>query len=169
MYLKGSKWSMNRRRQHFNWFRILVLTLLIAAGLYLNRYVIPATPSLFEATPTATRPPEAYLTEAEELFNQGKLNQAIAAYQQAIAVDPSNAAIYVSLAQVQVFAGDYEGCAGQRRESALAQSQTIPWRTPCAPGYWTSRATRWRPKHPSSVPSNSIPTTRPRTPSMPRS
>ena len=79
MYLKGSKWSMNRRRQHFNWFRILVLTLLIAAGLYLNRFVIPAAPSLFEATPTATRPPEAYLTEAEELFNQGKLNQAIQA------------------------------------------------------------------------------------------
>src|SRR5512146_2683863 len=64
MYLKGSRWSMNKRRQHFNWFRIIVLTLLIAAGLYLDRFVIPAAPSLFEPTPTATRPPESYLTEA---------------------------------------------------------------------------------------------------------
>jgi tetratricopeptide (TPR) repeat protein len=119
MYLKGSKWSMNRRRQHFNWFRILVLTLLIAAGLYLNRYVIPASPSLFEATATATRPPEAYLTEAEELFNQGKLNQAITAYQQAIAVDPEDAGIYVSLAQVQVFAGDYEGAQASAEKALL--------------------------------------------------
>jgi hypothetical protein len=47
MYLKGSKWSMNRRRQHFNWFRIILLTLLIAAGLYLDKFVIPATPSIF--------------------------------------------------------------------------------------------------------------------------
>jgi tetratricopeptide (TPR) repeat protein len=119
MYLKGSKWSMNRRRQHFNWFNILLLTLLIAAGLYMNRYVIPATSSPFEATATATRPPEAYLTEAEELFSQGKLNQAIVAYQQAIAVDPGNAAIYVSLAQVQVFAGDYDGAQASSEKALL--------------------------------------------------
>ena len=86
MYLKGSKWSMNRRRQSFNWFRIILLTLLIAAGLYLDRYIIPATKSPFEATPTVTRPPESYLTQAQTLFEQGKLNQAIQAYQQAIVV-----------------------------------------------------------------------------------
>jgi len=123
MYLKGSKWSMNKRRQHFNWFRILVLTLLIAAGLYLNRYVIPAAPAYFEATPTATRPPEAYLTEAEQLFNLGKLNQAIDTYQQAVTVDPSNAGIYVSMAEVQVFAGDYRA-AQASAEKALLLSPT---------------------------------------------
>ncbi len=90
MYLKGSKWSMNRRRQHFNWFRIILLCLLIAAGLYLDKYVIPATPSMFEATPTATRPPEAYLTDAQTLFDQGKLLQSIQAYDDAIAVKPND-------------------------------------------------------------------------------
>src|SRR4030042_5243269 len=117
MYLKGSKWSMNRRRQHFNWFRIILLTVLIAAGLYLDRFVIPAAPALFAAAVTPTRPPEAYLTEAQSLFDQGKLNQSIDAYQQAIEVDPDNAAIYVSLAQVQVFAGAYPG-AQARAEKA---------------------------------------------------
>jgi tetratricopeptide (TPR) repeat protein len=119
MYLKGSKWSMNRRRQHFNWFRILLLTLLIAAGLYLDRFVIPAAPAFFEATATPTRPPEAYLTEAQNLFDQGKLNQAIEAYQQAVVVDPESAAIYVSLAQVQVFAGDYKGAQASAEKALL--------------------------------------------------
>jgi tetratricopeptide (TPR) repeat protein len=119
MYLKGSKWSMNKRRQHFNWFRIILLTLLIAAGLYLDRYVIPATPAFFEATATATRPPEAYLTEAQDLFDQGKLNQAIEAYQRAVEVAPDNAAIYVALAQVQVFAGDYNSAQASAEKALL--------------------------------------------------
>lgn len=119
MYLKGSKWSMNRRRQHFNWFRIILLTLLIAAGLYLDRFVIPAAPVLFEATATATRPPEAYLTEAQTLFDQGKLNQAIDAYQQAVEVSPDNAAIYVAMAQVQVFSGDYAGAQASAEKALL--------------------------------------------------
>ena len=119
MYLKGSKWSMNRRRQHFNWFRIIVLTLLIAAGLYLDRFVIPAAPAFFEATTTATLPPEAYLTEAQVLFDQGKLNQAIEAYQRAIEVQPNDAASYVALAQVQVFAGDYSGAQASAEKALL--------------------------------------------------
>jgi tetratricopeptide (TPR) repeat protein len=110
---------MNRRRQHFNWFRITLLTLLIAAGLYMDRFVIPAAPALFESTATATRPPEAYLTEAQNLFDQGKLNQAIEAYRQAVSVDPDNAAIYVALAQVQVFAGDYTGAQASAERALL--------------------------------------------------
>lgn len=108
MYLRGSKWSMNRRRQRPNWFRIILLVLLIAAGLYLDRFVIPSTPSPFEPTPTPTRAPESYITDAEELFKQGKLLQSIQAYQQAIAANPSEPTYYVDLARVQVFNGDYK-------------------------------------------------------------
>lgn len=119
MYLKGSKWSMNRRRQHFNWFRIILLTLLIAAGLYLDRFVIPAAPAFFEPTATATRPAESYLTEAQGLFDQGKLAQAINVYQQAIEVNPDDATVYVALAQVQVFAGDYKGAQASAENALL--------------------------------------------------
>jgi tetratricopeptide (TPR) repeat protein len=108
MYLKGSKWSMNRRRQHFNWFRIILLTLLIAAGLYVDRFIIPAAPAYFSATATPTRPLESYLTQAQELFNDGKLLQAIDVYHQAITVNPNDASIYVALAQTQIFAGNYD-------------------------------------------------------------
>jgi len=99
---------MNRRRQRPNWFRIILLVLLIAAGLYLDRFVIPSTPSPFEPTPTPTRPPESYITDAETLFNQGKLLQSIQVYQQAIASKPNDPAYYVALARVQVFNGDYK-------------------------------------------------------------
>ena len=119
MYLKGSKWSMNRRRQHFNWFRIILLTLLIAAGLYLDRFVIPATRSPFEATPTVTRPPKSYLTQAQNLFEQGKLGQAIQAYQQGIVVKPDDPTTYVALAQVQVFAGEYKDAQASAENALL--------------------------------------------------
>ena len=119
MYLKGSKWSMNRRRRPFNWFRIILLTLLIAAGLYIDRIVLPATPSPFEATPTPTRPPESYLTEAQALFEAGKLGQSIQAYMQGIAAQPNDPTSYVALAEVQVFSGDYKGAQASAENALL--------------------------------------------------
>ncbi len=119
MYLKGSKWSMNKRRQHFNWFRIVLLSLLIAGGLYLDRFIIPSTPSPFEATPTATRPAESYLTEAQNLFQQGKLNQSIQAYNQAIVANPNDPTTYVALAEVQVFAGNYKDAQASAENALL--------------------------------------------------
>ena len=109
---------MNHRRQHFNWFRIILLSLLVAGGLYLDKYIIPATPTIWEPTPTATRPAESYITEAQTLFDQGKLLQSIEAYRQAITINPKDPTIYIALARVQVFAGDYKD-AQDSSENAL--------------------------------------------------
>jgi tetratricopeptide (TPR) repeat protein len=119
MYLKGSKWSMNKRRQKIHWFRDIVLILLIAAGLYFDRVVLPSTPSPFEATPTPTRPPESFLTEAQTLFEAGKLTQSIQAYEQGIAAQPNDPTSYVALAQVQVWAGDYKGAQASAENALL--------------------------------------------------
>jgi tetratricopeptide (TPR) repeat protein len=107
MYLKGSKWSMNRRRKRFNWFRIAILLLLISAGIYLDRVIIPSVPQPFVPTPTSTRDPESYAVEAGGYFDEGKLLQAIGTYTEAIRLRPDDPALFVSLARVQIYAGQY--------------------------------------------------------------
>ena len=121
MYLKGSKWSMNRRRTRPNWFRIILLSLLVLGGAYLNRFVIPNQPQFGVPTPTPTRAPESFITEAQEYFAQGKLIPAIASYKEALVSNPNDPAVYVALARVQVFAGQYKD-AQSSAESALLLS-----------------------------------------------
>ncbi len=119
MYLKGSKWSMNKRRQPIHWFRIILLTLLIGVGLYLDKYIIPSVPKFGVPTPTATRPPESFITEARNLFQAGKLSQSIQAYEQAVVAEPNDPTIYISLAEVQVFAGHYKDAQASAENALL--------------------------------------------------
>jgi len=74
-------------------------------------------------TPTATRSPESFVTEAEEYFKQGKLTAAIEAYKQAIVSFPENPAVYVALARTQVFAGQYKD-AQDSADSAILLNNT---------------------------------------------
>lgn len=101
---------MRRRRWKWvgSWYYVILLLLAIGVMAYVNRYVVPTIPPPFLPTPTPTRAPEAYVTEAQELFNQGKLLQAIEKYKQAIAASPDDPTLYVALARVQVFAGQYD-------------------------------------------------------------
>lgn len=99
---------MNRRRRRPNYFGLVVFGLVVLFGYYFNRVYLPSTPLLAGPTPTATRSPEAYKTEAEQLFNEGKLTQAIEAYQAAISASPQDPSLYVGLARIQVWAGQPE-------------------------------------------------------------
>jgi tetratricopeptide (TPR) repeat protein len=99
---------MNRRRKRPNWFGIILLCLLVLGGAYVDRFIVPNEPQYGVASPTPTRSPESFITEAQDYFNQGKLIPAIASYKEAIASDPTDASIYVALTQVQVFAGQYK-------------------------------------------------------------
>ena len=107
MYLKGSKWSMNRRRKRPNWFRITILVLLVAAGIYLDRVIIPEVPQPFVPTATPTRDPESYAVEADALFLEGKLVQSIDTYMDAIQARPDDATLFISRARAQIYAGQY--------------------------------------------------------------
>ncbi len=118
MYLRGSNWSMNKRRKPIKIGRILVLVVLIGALVYVNQVIVPATPPLFIPTPTATRAPESYITEAQRLEGEGKYAQAINMYGQAVQSDPRNPATYVALARLQVYKGDYKE-AVKNAENAL--------------------------------------------------
>ncbi len=99
---------MTRRRKRPNFFALIVLALVLLFGYYFNQVYLPSQPNPFEATPTATRSPEGLAAEAEDLFKQGKLFQAIDTYQEAINASPQNPALYIAVARIQVWAGKYE-------------------------------------------------------------
>src|SRR5919106_6401715 len=109
MYLpRSSRWSMTRRRKRPNLFSWAIFGLVVLFGYYLNQVYLPAQPNPFEATLTPTRSPESLATEAENLFKEGKLLQSIEAYQEAIKAAPQNPALYIAVARIQVWAGQYE-------------------------------------------------------------
>lgn len=96
---------MRRKRKPINWFWVSVMAVLIAITLYFQQFVAPTIPTPGLPTPTPTRNPESYVSEARQLFLDGKLTKAIESYQLAVGADPNNAATYLALAQTQVFAG----------------------------------------------------------------
>lgn len=113
---------MTRKRKPINFLRVLILLVLIAVAVYFNNAVIPTIPAPFVATPTATRAPESYLTEAQGLFNEGKLLQAIAVYKEAISAQTTNAATYVDLARVEIYAGQYDEALTHSEDALLLSS-----------------------------------------------
>lgn len=120
MYLRRKpKWSMTRKRYRVNWFLIAILSILIAMGVYVDRVIVPTIPPPFVPTATATRSPESYMVEAESLFADGKLLQAIEYYQQAVRANPNNDAVYVAMGRVQVYAGLYEDAQGSAEAAIL--------------------------------------------------
>jgi tetratricopeptide (TPR) repeat protein len=84
-----------------------MVIILIVIVTYLDRFVLPTAQAPFMPTPTTTREPESYVTEAEGLFDQGKLLQAIDTYTEAIRIKPDDPTLYIALSRVQVFAGKY--------------------------------------------------------------
>src|SRR5215216_6562650 len=105
MYLpRSSKWSMTRRRRRPNFFGWTVFGLVLLFGYYFDQVYLPAQPNPFDATPTPTLSPESLASQAEALFQEGKLIQAIDAYEAAIKASPQDPTLYIAVARVQVFA-----------------------------------------------------------------
>ena len=109
---------MTRRNKRPNFFAWTVLGLVLLFGYYFNQVYLPTQPNPFMATPTVTRSPESYVTEAEALFKEGKLFPSIEAYKEAIRSSPQDSTLYVTLARMQVWAGQYDE-AQTNAESAL--------------------------------------------------
>lgn len=116
---------MTRRQQRPKTWRLVLLVALIGTGLYVNQVVVPATPPLFVNTPTPTTSPESYINQAQTLYQQGNLTEAIAAYESAVAADPTNPNIYVELARLQVWKGRYED-AITNTQNALLKNPNHP-------------------------------------------
>ncbi len=98
---------------------LFLLVILIAFVTYVDRFVLPTAQTPFMPTPTVTRAPESYVTEAEGLFAEGKLLQSIDTYMEAIRLTPNDPALYIALARVQIFAGKYDDALVNAENSLL--------------------------------------------------
>jgi tetratricopeptide (TPR) repeat protein len=124
MYLpRSSRWSMTKRRKRPNLFGWMLFGLVVLFGYYFNQVYLPSQPNPFEATPTVTRSPESFVTEAETLFKDGKLFQAIDAYNSAIDASPQNPALYIAIARIQVWAGQYEEAQANAENAILLNNE----------------------------------------------
>src|SRR5258708_16481607 len=91
MYLpKSSRWSMNRRHRRPNYFGWVVFGLVVLFGYYFNQVYLPTTSMLPGTTPTETRSPESYTTEAESLFKDEKFKQPIKPNHASITASPQH-------------------------------------------------------------------------------
>lgn len=126
MYLKGSKWSMNKRRQRSNPWLIAFLLITIGFFIYMNIYVIPTVPPPFVPTPTPTRNPQSFAQEAESFLAEGRIGLAMESYAAAIKADPQELSNYLTLAKLQIYSGEYEA-ARVNAENALLLDKTRPY------------------------------------------
>ena len=113
--------------------------------MYVNQVVVPATPPLFVPTATATKSPESFVNQASDLFDEGKLTQAMEAYKEAIRVNPENPSNYINLARVQVWMGEYEEAVLIPRMHCCKIPTTL-WHTLFRGGRWDSRINSRKPK-----------------------
>jgi len=114
---------MTHKSQRSNPFRILIILVIIGLIIYANQVYVPNIPNFFLATATPTRPPESYITDAQNLESQGKLTMAVAAYKQAIEVDPKNPANYLALSRLEIYTGIYADAVIQAENALLLNSQ----------------------------------------------
>lgn len=108
MYLKGSKLSLNKKRHKPNGWLMFFLVAGIGLLLYFNIVVVPVMNPLFIPTPTATRDPQSYIEEADQLSNEGKYLQAVEVYQGAINANPTNIQNYLKIARLQIYTNQLE-------------------------------------------------------------
>lgn len=92
------------RRQSTSIYRLFLLIVMIMGGVWLIRQVDRGeVKPLFLPTPTPTRSVDSYAREGEAQFTAGDMGAAIAAYQEAVRVNPNNAEAWARLARIQTY------------------------------------------------------------------
>jgi tetratricopeptide (TPR) repeat protein len=92
------------RKQSTSIYRLFLLIVMIMGGVWLIRKVDQGeVKPLFLPTPTPTRTVDSYSREGEAQFTAGDMGAAIAAYQEAVRVNPNNAEAWARLARIQTY------------------------------------------------------------------
>lgn len=103
-HLTGNKPHFRPEKRSINSYRVIILLGLIMGGIWIlmgiNRGDVQP---LFQPTPTPTRTANSFIMEGEAQFKAGALGGAIAAYQQAVTIEPNNASAWAELARIQTY------------------------------------------------------------------
>jgi tetratricopeptide (TPR) repeat protein len=128
MYLKTEKELYRTRR--LKWGRVLMILLMIGAGIYVGYQVAgfintEGTPFI-QPTPVPTATPSSgyYISEAEGAYWEGRLTDAINAYQLSLDMEPNQMNTYVALARLMVFTGEAERALEMAREAMRRQPES---------------------------------------------
>lgn len=127
MYLEPTIPRNKKRRS--SPLRVMILLILIFASLYVYATIQQEeVESPFTPTPTPTRSALSYSAEAEELYLQGRLEEAITAYKQAIALAPDNVVAYVPLSRLLVLEREvFEGIVYAQKAIEIAPENAPAW------------------------------------------
>ena len=119
MYLES-----RQKKRRSSPLRILILLALIGAGIYvLIQVKEQRVETPFVPTPTPTRMASSYVSEAEDLYWEGDLLKAIAAYERAIEMDPGVVEPYIALARLLALKGRTNESI-RRAEQAIERAPT---------------------------------------------
>jgi tetratricopeptide (TPR) repeat protein len=92
------------RRAESSVYRMFFWAILTLSGIWLIIQMKQGDiKSPFEAAPTPTRTSNSYALEGNAQFTSGSLDNAIAAYREAVRVDPNNAQAWAELARTQAY------------------------------------------------------------------
>jgi len=128
MYLKSDK-ELFRQRRSFRWVRVLIILIGVGAGVTfgyrtLVDFAEPFTPGVVP-TPIPTPTPSAafYVTQGEDAYLRGSAGEAIAAYQQALDMEPNQTALYMELARLLTYYGQPERGLEMARQALLRRPE----------------------------------------------
>jgi tetratricopeptide (TPR) repeat protein len=126
MYLEP---TIRRKKRRSSPLRVMFLLMLITAGIYVYALIQQEQiESPFIPTPTPTRAALSFAAEAEELYLQGKLAEAIVAYEQAIALEPDDVLLHVPLARLLILEGrTVEAVRRAQRATEMAPENARAW------------------------------------------
>lgn len=148
--LTGKRPSFSNSRPPINFNRVLILTALIAAGIWfaveVNKPDGQFEP-LFLPTPTATRTVNSLVQEGQAYFEAGKIydpvsKDAIDAYYDVLDEHPENAQVRAELARLLTYSSSLLSTTEQRRERLALARQEIDLAAEQAPDDSTVQAIR---------------------------
>jgi len=129
------------RRPQSNIYRMFVWVMMILGGVwFIQQLTTGEIRPLFEPTPTPTRAVESFLLEGDANFTAGNLNSAIAAYREAVRVNPNDADTWAKLARIETYSSAFLITNAEKKERLLQALESARTAVELAPESSTAYA-----------------------------